>query len=98
MMYYGPTLVLIIFITKNRNYQEIADEDKPILNIIQTNIAIVIGYTLSDILNIVLNFLTQPKYKSSGDIFTLIHHCFSLYGFSYALVSSILFTLKKIIR
>ena len=91
---YITLLIKFKFYFKIRKYHEISDEDRPIFKLIQTNIAIVLGYTLSDMLNIVLNFFSQSKYKSNGDIFILIHHCFSLYGFTYALVSLRSYMLK----
>ena len=50
-------------------------------NLVKTNIAIVMGYAISDMIIILLN------YKIIGDAFTLFHHCLSLYGYSHALVS-----------
>ncbi len=53
--------------------------------LVNTNIAIVIGYALSDIIIIVSN------YKIIGDAFTIFHHLLSLYGYSNALVNIKLF-------
>ena len=49
--------------------------------LVKTNIAIVMGYVLSDVIIIVLN------YKIIGDAFTLFHHALSIYGYTNALVN-----------
>lgn len=51
---------------------------------VNTNIAIVIGYALSDIIIIISN------YKIIGDSFTIFHHLLSLYGFSNTLTYSVM--------
>lgn len=52
--------------------------------LVKTNIAIVMGYTLSDMTIILFN------YKIIGDVFTLLHHSFSLIGYGYALTYSVM--------
>lgn len=53
-------------------------------DLVKTNIAIVMGYAISDMIIILLN------YKIIGDAFTLFHHCLSLYGYSHALAYSVM--------
>lgn len=53
-------------------------------NLVQTNIAIVMGYILSDMTIVISN------YKIIGDLFTLLHHCFSVVGYGYALTYSVM--------
>lgn len=52
--------------------------------LVQTNIAIVMGYTLFDMTIIIYN------YKIFGDAFTLLHHSFTLFAYSYALTYSVM--------
>jgi len=52
--------------------------------LVRTNIAIVMGYTFSDMTIILYN------YKIIGDAFTLLHHSFSLIGYGYALTYSVM--------
>lgn len=52
--------------------------------LVKTNIAIVMGYTLSDMTIIVYNYIII------GDAFTLLHHSFSLFAYSYALTYSVM--------
>jgi len=47
--------------------------------IVKTNIAVVIGYVLADMTIILVN------YRAIGDIFTVFHHCLSLFGYINAL-------------
>jgi hypothetical protein len=48
--------------------------------LVKTNIAIVIGYTIFDIVVMAAN------YKIIGDAFTFFHHLFAIFGYSHALV------------
>lgn len=52
--------------------------------LVKTNIAIVMGYTLSDMT------ITLCNYAIIGDLFALFHHCFALIGYSYALTYSVM--------
>lgn len=48
---------------------------------VKTNLSIVIGYVCADMTIIIVN------YRVIGDVFTLFHHCLSLFGYTNALVS-----------
>ena len=50
--------------------------------LVNTNIAIVMGYVISDLCIILSN------YRIIGDAFTVIHHLMALYGYSNSLVCS----------
>jgi hypothetical protein len=71
------TICIYIFIVDH------AINSSPLLydsTLVKTNIAIVIGYTLFDIVVMAAN------YKIIGDAFTFFHHLFSIFGYSHALV------------
>jgi hypothetical protein len=52
--------------------------------LVRNNIAIVMGYIMSDMTIVIF------KYKIIGDVFTLLHHSFSVVGYGYALTYSVM--------
>lgn len=52
--------------------------------LVKTNISIVMGFTLFDLCIMVAN------YRFIGDVFTLIHHCISFFGYTQALGYSVM--------
>lgn len=52
--------------------------------LVKANIAIVMGYTISDMSIIIYN------YRIIGDVFTLLHHSFAFVGYGYSLTYSVM--------